>query len=225
MPPRIPLLSALRHPSTLLRSQTANISSTASAQQIRRDVPTATTATSKLLDIDTSSSSPRDATQTAAATYARLRSGTEHRLGLQEELNREVRDDDYMRQMTRRWKAGDVYAPHDLSPSEMGKWRRNQARKKDLVDMLGLRPLDMYRNFSVISEFMTPHGRIKRAVETGLRPPNQRKMAKAIRRAIGLGIHPSVHRHPELLVRETHRYYEQNIPTVKKGLGYLGTGN
>lgn len=62
-----------------------------------------------------------------------------------DDVNKNVRHDDYARQMTRRWNVGEVYAPHDLSPSEMAKWRRNQARKKDLVDMLGLRPLDMYR--------------------------------------------------------------------------------
>lgn len=50
-----------------------------------------------------------------------------------------------MRQLPRRWRTGDVYAPHDLSSAEMTKWRRTQARKKDLVDILGLRPLDMYR--------------------------------------------------------------------------------
>ncbi len=61
------------------------------------------------------------------------------------ELRNTWSQDDYLRQMTRRWRPGDVYAPHDLSPSEMGKWRRNRARKQDLVDMLGLRPLDMYR--------------------------------------------------------------------------------
>lgn len=62
-----------------------------------------------------------------------------------EDVNKAAQMDDYARQMTRRWNVGEVYAPHDLSPSEMAKWRRNQARKKDLVDMLGLRPLDMYR--------------------------------------------------------------------------------
>lgn len=72
------------------------------------------------------------------------------------------------------------------------------------------------QNFSVISEFMTSHGRIKKSVETGLRPPNQRKMAKAIRRAIGLGLHPSVHHHPELLMRATHQIGTQNIASIKK---------
>lgn len=61
---------------------------------------------------------------------------------------------------------------------------------------------------------MTTHGRIKRAVDTGLRPVNQRKMAKAIRRAIGLGLHPSVHHHPEILARDPVRRAVQNQPTV-----------
>ena len=47
-----------------------------------------------------------------------------------------------------------------------------------------------------MSEYMTEMGRIKHSRETGLRPKNQRKIAKAIRRAIGLGLMPSVHRHP-----------------------------
>ncbi|RYP38699.1 hypothetical protein DL767_002439 [Monosporascus sp. MG133] len=132
---------------------------------------------------------------------------------VEEELRTRLTNDDYARQMTRRWRPGDVYAPHDLSPSEMGKWRRSTARKRDLVDLLGLNPLDMYRNFSVISEFMTPHGRIKRSADTGLRPVNQRKMAKAIRRAIGLGLHPSVHHHPEILARDPVRRPAQNQPS------------
>lgn len=62
-----------------------------------------------------------------------------------EDLRTKWSQDDFARQMTRRWRPGDVYAPHDLSPSEMGKWRRNRARQQDLVDILGLKPLDMYR--------------------------------------------------------------------------------
>ena len=51
----------------------------------------------------------------------------------------------------------------------------------------------------MMSEFMTPMGRIKHRRETGLRAVNQRKIAKAIRRAIGMGLLPSVHEHPEVL--------------------------
>lgn len=55
------------------------------------------------------------------------------------------------------------------------------------------------QNFSMISEYMTDQGRIKHSRLTGLRPVNQRKIAKAIRRAIGMGIHPSTHKHPDIL--------------------------
>ncbi len=56
-----------------------------------------------------------------------------------------------------------------------------------------------------MSEYMTPMGRIKHSKETGLRPVNQRRIARAIRRSIGIGMMPSVHRHPELLYRESMR--------------------
>lgn len=48
-------------------------------------------------------------------------------------------------------------------------------------------------------EYMAPMGNIKHRNETGLRPVNQRRMAKAIRRAVGMGLIPSVHPHPEVL--------------------------
>jgi len=53
-----------------------------------------------------------------------------------------------------------------------------------------------------MSEYMTSMGRIKPRAVTGLRPVNQRKIAKALRRAIGMGLMPSVHRHPEILAAE-----------------------
>jgi len=102
----------------------------------------------------------------------------------------------------REWKAGDIYAPHDLSPSEMRKWMKRQSPPTDAFDALNMNPLDQYKNFSIISEYMTPMGRIKHRVQTGLRPVNQRKIAKAIRRSIGLGLMPSVHRHPEILAAD-----------------------
>jgi len=112
-----------------------------------------------------------------------------------------------------------VYAPHDLSPEEMKKWKKRKSPTMDAFDALGINPLDQYKvyrslllcantltlylqNFSIMSEYMSEMGRIKPASETGLRPANQRKVAKAIRRAIGLGLMPSVHRHPEILLTE-----------------------
>lgn len=130
---------------------------------------------------------------------------------------------------TREWKAGDIYAPHDLSASEMKKWRKRYSPPTDSFDALNINPLDLYKvrssrqrcrdfvpdsamwltrhslsqNFSIMSEYVTPMGRIKHRTQTGLRPVNQRKLAKAIRRAIGLGLMPSVHKHPEILAIES----------------------
>jgi len=55
------------------------------------------------------------------------------------------------------------------------------------------------KNYNLLSEYVTSMGRILHSKDTGLRPVNQRRMAKAIRRAVGIGFLPSVHRHPEVL--------------------------
>lgn len=115
-------------------------------------------------------------------------------------------------QSTRLFQDGDVYAPHDLSPAEMVKNRNARtvrprslgplnSRKRgwrDVLDDLGIDPLKEYKNFTMMSEYMTDMGKIKHGRITGLRAVNQRRMAKAVRRSIGLGLMPSVHRHPEL---------------------------
>ncbi len=53
-----------------------------------------------------------------------------------------------------------------------------------------------------MTEYMTTMGRIRHSRETGLRAVNQRRIAKAIRRAVGMGLMPSVHKHPEMLEAE-----------------------
>ncbi|PIG69290.1 actin cortical patch component [Aspergillus arachidicola] len=92
---------------------------------------------------------------------------------------------------TRDWRAGDIYTPHDLSAAEMKKWRKRYSPATDAFDSLNMNPLELYKNFSIMSEYITPMGRIKHRNTTGLRPVNQRKIAKAIRRAIGLGLMPN----------------------------------
>jgi small subunit ribosomal protein S18 len=129
------------------------------------------------------------------------------------DMRQNLTTDNYVRQMPRRWRVGEVYSPRDMKPAEMSKWRQGRPPKKDMVDILGFSPLDNYRNFSLISEFMTPMGRIRHSTDTGLRPVNQRKIAKAVRRAIGMGLHPSVHRHPEILRLRRHGMPTAAIPT------------
>ncbi len=87
----------------------------------------------------------------------------------------------------------------------MGKWRKMRRKPRvgshgsDVLDSLGVDPREHYKNFSMMGEYVSEMGRIKHRSETGLRPVNQRRMAKAIRRAIGTGLMPSTYRHPELL--------------------------
>ncbi|GJN78334.1 hypothetical protein PLIIFM63780_001828 [Purpureocillium lilacinum] len=114
-------------------------------------------------------------------------------------LRNQKNSNDYLKQMPRRWDAGDVYSPHDLSPVEMQKWRKRSQRGGDVVDALGIRPLDMYKNFSLVQEFTSSSGQITHSAGTGLRPANQRKIAKMIRRVQGMGIYPTIHDHPEMI--------------------------
>ena len=53
----------------------------------------------------------------------------------------------------------------------------------------------------LLSQFVTETGRIKHSKLTGLKPKNQRKLAKAVRRAIGTGLMPSVHKHPQVIAK------------------------
>jgi len=59
-------------------------------------------------------------------------------------------------------------------------------------------------------------GRIRHRKDTGLRAVNQRKIAKAIRRAVGMGLLPSVHKHPEMLEAEAK---ERNMRKWRKAQG------
>ncbi|KAF3000515.1 hypothetical protein E8E14_007036 [Neopestalotiopsis sp. 37M] len=239
MPPRIQLLTAVRPAQTYLKSQVCQFSQSSASQKGLRDI-NQPNSISSLLDLDKPSPSSRSSPSSRQAApgnnrnaavksiFERMRlsqhrggdqapAGESMRPNVQEELRGKIIAGDYMRQAPRRWRLGDVYAPRDLSPSEMSRWGKISNVEKDVVDLLGLKPVDMYRNFSFISEFTTPHGRIKKSQHTGLRPVNQRKVAKAVRRAIGLGLHPSVHKHPELLKREKRVNAPQTRATGKMG--------
>ena len=61
------------------------------------------------------------------------------------ELEKVGRGKDLEKLMIRKWKPGDVYAPHDLSPVEMEKWRKRKAGDRDVFDMLGINPLAEYK--------------------------------------------------------------------------------
>ncbi|KAF3919936.1 hypothetical protein AA313_de0203227 [Arthrobotrys entomopaga] len=94
--------------------------------------------------------------------------------------------------------------PKDLSYEEFLKWQegRKTHLRGDVFEILQENPLAHYKNFNLLKDFMTSAGRIKHRTLTNLSNRNQRKMSKAIRRAIGIGLLPSVHRHPSILATE-----------------------
>ncbi|PGH00802.1 ribosomal protein S18 [Blastomyces parvus] len=128
------------------------------------------------------------------------------RQAMQDQRNRA-----FERQQKRYWESGDIYSPHDLSPAEMMKWKKKKSPSTDAFDALSLNPLHLYKNFAIMSEYMTEMGRIRHSSETGLRPVNQRKISKAIRRAISLGLMPSVHKHPEILAAEARSRMQRGL--------------
>jgi small subunit ribosomal protein S18 len=73
------------------------------------------------------------------------RSAERRKKEIVETLRHKAVSEQYLRQMPRRWETGDVYAPHDMSPFEMHKWRARPRPTKDVMDVLGLNPLDLYR--------------------------------------------------------------------------------
>lgn len=66
-------------------------------------------------------------------------------LSTAEQLERHKLGTDLSKQINRRWKAGDVYAPHDLSPIEMAKWKKRGNPTVDVFDVLDLNPIDEYK--------------------------------------------------------------------------------
>lgn len=49
------------------------------------------------------------------------------------------------RTMKRRWKTGDVYAPHDLSAEEARKWSKPIAPTVDIFDQLAINPMNEWK--------------------------------------------------------------------------------
>ncbi|CAI4215246.1 unnamed protein product [Parascedosporium putredinis] len=177
MPPRIPATAAFKPALPLMRA----ITTTSQPKNPRASRPSTA---SNLLSLDEAPKRGGANAGSGAASESRLRSSTD-------EIQRLIArtDERYSRIKSHR---ADIQKR--VEAQRMKKWRRKAAKTADVFDVLG--------NFTLISDFTTSMGQIQHSEQTGLRPANQRKVAKAIRRAMGMGLHPSVHRHPELLQME-----------------------
>ncbi|KAH7481448.1 hypothetical protein FOMA001_g8524 [Fusarium oxysporum f. sp. matthiolae] len=203
MPPQLPTASTA---STIARSVIRPFSTTAATAAPGRHPPSGGHA-NRLAGLNASNNKGglgRGGRGDAAARLlerfkTRTNTYTMEKTAQMEFLKNQKMSNDFLKQMPRRWEAGDVYSPHDLSPVEMQKWRKKTVRNNDVIDALGISPLDMYKNFSLIEHFTSTSGMINHSNLTRLRPVNQRKVAKMVRRVQGMGIYPSVHAHPEML--------------------------
>ncbi|KAI9307745.1 ribosomal protein S18 [Cunninghamella echinulata] len=89
--------------------------------------------------------------------------------------------------------AGDIYHPQDLNDTlyqEQLRQRRGRPNppSEDPFDVLGLDPLHEYKNYRLLSHFVSDMGKILPREKTGLTAKNQRKLAKAVKRARAMGI-------------------------------------
>jgi hypothetical protein len=71
-------------------------------------------------------------------------------------LNQAAVVDAYMREMPRVWRVGDVYSPRDLGPSEMAKWRKSKPARGDVLDQLGINPLESWKVSCRNSTYLLP---------------------------------------------------------------------
>ncbi|MCJ1281744.1 WD40 repeat-like protein [Xylographa opegraphella] len=100
-----------------------------------------------ILELDIKEKEKRDRTFDTLSTYTKRDKSVGAKEILRQQLgDLEKRDRarDLERMQVRRWKQGDVYAPHDLSPAEMKKWRRKMRPDRDVFDALAINPIDHY---------------------------------------------------------------------------------
>ncbi|KAI8079574.1 ribosomal protein S18 [Gilbertella persicaria] len=86
---------------------------------------------------------------------------------------------------------GDTYHPEDLNDARyresLRRRRGKPAPTEDPFEVLGLDPLHEYKNFRLLTHFVSDMGKILPREQTGLSAKNQRKLAKAIKRARAMG--------------------------------------
>ncbi|KAG1137857.1 hypothetical protein G6F64_010011 [Rhizopus arrhizus] len=97
---------------------------------------------------------------------------------------------------------GDLYHPQDLNDNRYreslrASRGRSTGPKQDPFEVLGLDPLHEYKNYRLLSKFVSDMGKILPREQTGLTAKNQRKLAKAVKRARAMGLMSSTNNHSE----------------------------
>lgn len=75
------------------------------------------------------------------AAEARQRAAPKNLLSPAEENQLWIRRTELTKQIHRRWRVGDVYAPHDLTGIEMAKWKKRGKVTRDVFDIVAFDPI------------------------------------------------------------------------------------
>merc|ERR1712144_103786 len=169
-PPRFQCLNATRQIATSGLSSRAAFSTSRSS---RSDQPPPRSTTSDLLDLlpgsspKSAESQPRPSFSNPIQTFAQRKpreigAGNARLVNLiKRNVDRQNREQSRTRSATTAEGMQNRNLAHDLSEVEMAKWKKRGQPHHDAFDILDLNPEEHYRNFSLISEYMTPMGRIK----------------------------------------------------------------
>lgn len=104
--------------------------------------------------------------------------------------------------VTRQFTPGTLYDPFDFSMAKI-RLERKQYRESQSMrafDEKKLNPLDFYLEPGFLSQYVSSTGRIVPREVTKLSVKNQKRLAKAIKRAVAAGLMSSVHPAPQKLV-------------------------
>ncbi|KAJ3275513.1 hypothetical protein HDV01_000340 [Terramyces sp. JEL0728] len=94
-----------------------------------------------------------------------------------------------------------TYSPADLNDRlvieerELRKPKQQTVPAEDVFEKLKINPLSEYKNPVIMSSFLTKMGHIQPRRKTGLSLENQKKLARAIKRARAFGILPFSYQH------------------------------
>ncbi|KAF9425250.1 hypothetical protein BGZ94_007700 [Podila epigama] len=78
--------------------------------------------------------------------------------------------------------AQQIYKPSDLNDSKRSVYSA-PPKPVDELKILNLNPIVEYKNAALLSNYITPLGRLMSREQTGLSAKNQRRLTKAVRRA------------------------------------------
>lgn len=105
--------------------------------------------------------------------------------------------------LVKEFQKGHTYDPFDFSIAKLNLEKKQakleRANQIGIFDKKKLNPLNYYTNSRELSAFVSSTGRIQPRDVTNLTVKNQKRLAKAIKRARAVGLLSSVHRDIEIL--------------------------